>query len=340
MRRRRGFTLIELLVVIAIIAILAAMLFPVFARARESARKIQCLSNVKNIATAVQMYLSDYDRLPPNEHRQDIINFMNDAGGGECWAAPGTMWNPYLRWPVILDEYVKNREVWGCPSSRMGGSFGIISGRGGDWFAVASSQDSLCVGAAGPCYPAFPTGWGGAVTDSYLQGECVNLIDPNSQGSVGVFSQNLGTPQDAKEVKTSAMGDPAKYIVVGDAGSRLEVWASWQFAYPDVCKLECVSCEGGVGVDWTNCPSTTVCGAGDPKLGVDATYRKKQFPGRHLSGSNLGFADGHATWMNSETILFGAPDRRDFIPANQKKEPIIEGVNLCKFPPIELQIPY
>jgi len=73
-RRRSGFTLIELLVVIAIMAILAAMLFPVFARARESARKIQCLSNVRNIATAVQMYLSDYDRFPPTEHRQEVLD--------------------------------------------------------------------------------------------------------------------------------------------------------------------------------------------------------------------------------------------------------------------------
>jgi prepilin-type N-terminal cleavage/methylation domain-containing protein len=65
MTRRHGFTLIELLVVIAIIGILAAMLFPVFARARESARKIQCLSNVKNIAMAVQMYIADYQQSPP-----------------------------------------------------------------------------------------------------------------------------------------------------------------------------------------------------------------------------------------------------------------------------------
>jgi len=64
-RRRQGFTLIELLVVIAIIGILAAMLFPVFARARESARKTQCLSNVKNLALAFQMYLTDYDKLLP-----------------------------------------------------------------------------------------------------------------------------------------------------------------------------------------------------------------------------------------------------------------------------------
>ena len=70
-RRRNGFTLIELLVVIAIIGILAAMLFPVFARSGESARKIQCLSNVKNIALAMQMYLADYDKTPPHEHRPE-----------------------------------------------------------------------------------------------------------------------------------------------------------------------------------------------------------------------------------------------------------------------------
>ena len=60
-RKPRGFTLIELLVVIAIIAILAAILFPVFARAREAARKTSCLSNMKQIGLAAMMYVQDYD---------------------------------------------------------------------------------------------------------------------------------------------------------------------------------------------------------------------------------------------------------------------------------------
>ena len=63
--RRRGFTLIELLVVIAIIAILAAILFPVFARAREKARQTSCLSNVKQTALAMMMYAQDYDEVYP-----------------------------------------------------------------------------------------------------------------------------------------------------------------------------------------------------------------------------------------------------------------------------------
>ena len=65
MRKSRGFTLIELLVVIAIIAILAAILFPVFARARESARKATCISNVKQLTLACIMYAQDYDEVLP-----------------------------------------------------------------------------------------------------------------------------------------------------------------------------------------------------------------------------------------------------------------------------------
>ena len=80
---RRAFTLIELLVVIAIIGILAAMLFPVFARARESARKTQCLANVKNIAMAVQIYLTDYDKFWPNgKSDPNAVKLIDDLCGG------------------------------------------------------------------------------------------------------------------------------------------------------------------------------------------------------------------------------------------------------------------
>ena len=93
---RRGFTLIELLVVIAIIAILAAILFPVFARAREKARQSSCLSNVKQINLAVNMYVQDYDETMP----------LAIAG------VPPTIFMTN----ELLDPYIKNTQVWDCPS--------------------------------------------------------------------------------------------------------------------------------------------------------------------------------------------------------------------------------
>jgi prepilin-type N-terminal cleavage/methylation domain-containing protein/prepilin-type processing-associated H-X9-DG protein len=103
MNRKNAFTLIELLVVIAIIAILAAILFPVFAQAREKARAISCLSNTKNLGTAVMMYVQDYDEvLPARQHP----------------FAPG---GPQIY--NILNPYIKNGDgwsrggIWACPSA-------------------------------------------------------------------------------------------------------------------------------------------------------------------------------------------------------------------------------
>src|SRR2546421_6478946 len=100
-RSSRAFTLIELLVVIAIIAILAAILFPVFAQAREKARSISCLSNTKQIGTGYMMYLQDYDEtFPPHV--------------SERTAPPGTPDTAAARAPFSyktkLDPYVKNQQ--------------------------------------------------------------------------------------------------------------------------------------------------------------------------------------------------------------------------------------
>jgi prepilin-type N-terminal cleavage/methylation domain-containing protein/prepilin-type processing-associated H-X9-DG protein len=109
---RKGFTLIELLVVIAIIAILAAILFPVFARAREKARQSSCLSNVKQIGTAVLMYTQDYD--------ERFFQYEMDSPIGRLrWLVPpdpqtGEIWHPERQ---ILYPYVKNYQVATCPSA-------------------------------------------------------------------------------------------------------------------------------------------------------------------------------------------------------------------------------
>jgi len=104
--RRKGFTLIELLVVIAIIAILAAILFPVFARAREKARQTACLSNMKQLSTANRMYATDYDNR--------IVPYALGSDPGGCAGY-------FLR----LDPYIKNQQLWNCPSTMDDGAASV-----------------------------------------------------------------------------------------------------------------------------------------------------------------------------------------------------------------------
>ena len=104
---RKGFTLIELLVVIAIIAVLAGILFPVFAKARASARKSTALSNLKQIGTALHMYTADYDEHLPNRWP------IRPPYGVFYWRVEGR------DLPAHLNAYVKNPEVWYSPEDRL-----------------------------------------------------------------------------------------------------------------------------------------------------------------------------------------------------------------------------
>ena len=96
-QKNSGFTLIELLVVIAIIAILASILFPVFARARESARRTSCLSNLKQIGLGIIQYTQDYDETMP------MANWGGNAGDG-------------FYWMDAVQPYVKSTQLFTCPS--------------------------------------------------------------------------------------------------------------------------------------------------------------------------------------------------------------------------------
>jgi len=112
--QRRGFTLIELLVVIAIIAILAAILFPVFAKAREKARQTSCLSNCRQLGTAFRMYCQDYDERYPL-FGYVIPGFNVPGAGGSPDGSNVNMWR------FFIGPYCKNYQVFVCPSSTVAG---------------------------------------------------------------------------------------------------------------------------------------------------------------------------------------------------------------------------
>jgi prepilin-type N-terminal cleavage/methylation domain-containing protein/prepilin-type processing-associated H-X9-DG protein len=310
--RRKGFTLIELLVVIAIIGILAAMLFPVFARARESARKTQCLANVKNIAMAIQIYLTDYDRFPPDETNAEIIQWFKDTTaaahscGGQGFRASWA--NPYIRWPVILDEYTKSREVWSCPSAKWNpNSVWIVPGYAEGWFKYL--QDTLgsgwtCYGysdGGAPCSYAFPPGWGGDVTDAIKQQ--TGNISPADHPTM--FAATIG----AASVKltgtsTAAIDDASKTVVCGDGTQfGMVIQGANSLLYE-----ECGTCGKA---DWVNCSWTAnnACNTLDVNLAdkwaTDPGYRATFT--RHMGGSNLGFADGHAKWFMADAVVAAAP---------------------------------
>ena len=131
MGRRRAFTLIELLVVIAIIAILAAILFPVFAKAREKARQSSCSSNVKQLTLGILQYSQDYDEGMGN------LGMCGITGG--------------FYWTDMISPYVKNIQIYRCPSATTadraginvtGGSnygFNIWNYRKNGWYQIAKT---------------------------------------------------------------------------------------------------------------------------------------------------------------------------------------------------------
>lgn len=134
--RRRGFTLIELLVVIAIIAILAAILFPVFAKAREKARQASCLSNVKQCMLGVLCYASDWDDFLPA--RMDL------ASGGFVWPMD------------LVKPYAKNDDVFVCPKTK------------GGWSSPARTRYL-------PCWDTWGTGYHATIASFTRPSEAVYL---------------------------------------------------------------------------------------------------------------------------------------------------------------------
>lgn len=195
---RRAFTLIELLVVIAIIAILAAILFPVFAQARAKARAITCLSNVKQLDMGFLMYAQDYDEAFPLWHWDEHYNFGTPLDGGKVNDG-GTIW-----WNAIY-PYVKSAGVYQCPDAK----YDVPSYQDGHWgwFNTAPTPQQWAVQTnVNPAFGNIPIAYGAlepltysfpkmarytrpaetlmvSDMDTSLSGwECWDCYDPNNPG--------------------------------------------------------------------------------------------------------------------------------------------------------------
>ena len=182
--KSRGFTLIELLVVIAIIAILAAMIFPVFSRARAAARKASCQSNLKQIGIAFLLYAEDSDGKLP----------FKDVFAGGHW------------WFDVIPYYMKNQKILYCPSL---GSESVVQMIGGGNYPTSYGMNAYMHFQSN----AFFEGWGGYAVDDArkpdrlgMVGDCANLTAPGAGAYWNYSSEGEYAPEPPKRGNTLVGG--------------------------------------------------------------------------------------------------------------------------------------
>jgi prepilin-type N-terminal cleavage/methylation domain-containing protein/prepilin-type processing-associated H-X9-DG protein len=201
LRNRRGFTLIELLVVIAIIAILAAILFPVFAKAREKARQTSCLSNARQMATAAISYAQDYDECLPV-----ACTWCNRSPNPAGYWASDARNTQYF---VQMNPYIKNWQIFACPSTKNGNcQNGSIAHFGVNYYIGAGVVPANFV-------------------MSYGYGEC--LMNSWRTGEAGIDARG--------EYRLAAASTPAEDLIVGESCGLAN--NPYRIGWANVCAAGC-----------------------------------------------------------------------------------------------------
>ena len=233
-----GFTLIELLVVIAIIAILAAILFPVFARARENARRTSCLSNVKQFSLGLLQYTQDYDEQYPRAFYDHPAAGEDPPGG--VWVRPASGADRW-HWQQVIYPYTKSTQIYVCPSQSLftslpaNGHYGINS-----------------------------------------------LVSPYA--AITATNPNNG-------ISLSAVQAPASLYLLMDAGRYGIAVGAVRLASLTAATYEYIPGSGDAGMG-----GCTNAGNGTGNMTADCQT------GRHFGGVNMGFGDGHAKWLKTDTV--------------------------------------
>jgi prepilin-type N-terminal cleavage/methylation domain-containing protein/prepilin-type processing-associated H-X9-DG protein len=169
--RKAGFTLIELLVVIAIIAILAAILFPVFAKARERAKMTACLSNTQQLGRALHMYIDDND---------DVLMYNPYTPTDN----PGRKQQSFI---LCLEPYIKSVDVWACPSINLRTSNGYIPKKT-YWIQADYPVDLTKYKNVGYGFNEPVIGWGGRIqTPGAGKGSPARMSKMKSPSEIGIF---------------------------------------------------------------------------------------------------------------------------------------------------------
>jgi prepilin-type N-terminal cleavage/methylation domain-containing protein/prepilin-type processing-associated H-X9-DG protein len=201
---KRGFTLIELLVVISIIVLLAAILFPVFARARENARRASCQSNLKQLALGIHQYVQDYDEYFPRVY---TIASGNWAGGD--WKG----------WATMVEPYVKSEQVYACPSRANKANYNANQyyrgGGSGYGLTYATNDHSTGITSFG----FDETGVGGAAQE------------PLKSSAIARSSETIMLGEEKSTASGAEYGEPYLYNWLGNGqtGFNTQTSTPWHF---------------------------------------------------------------------------------------------------------------